>query len=112
MVAGLKSFPTARTDLIVSIGAVHIRLPVRVLVVGQTLPMDSAPVPPDVRCCSKSDHLRRECEMTLSNRTHALQLKASYSITSSAATSSVAGTVRPSAFAALRLMTNSNFVGS
>ena len=32
---------------------------------GQTLPMDSAPVPPDVRCCSKSDHLRRECEMTL-----------------------------------------------
>jgi hypothetical protein len=27
--------------------------------------MDSAPVPPDVRCCSKSDHLRRECEMTL-----------------------------------------------
>jgi hypothetical protein len=64
MVAGLKSFPTARTDLIVSIGAVHIRLPVRVLVVGQTLPMDSAPVPPDVRCCAKSDHSRRECEMT------------------------------------------------
>ena len=27
--------------------------------------MDSAPVPPDVRCCSKSDRLRRECEMTL-----------------------------------------------
>jgi hypothetical protein len=32
---------------------------------GQTLLMDSAPVPPDVRCCSKSDHLRRECEMML-----------------------------------------------
>ena len=32
---------------------------------GQTLPMVSARVPPDVRCCSKSDHLRRECEMTL-----------------------------------------------
>src|SRR5580693_8056089 len=32
--------------------------------VGQTLPMDSAPVPPDVRCCAKSDHSRRECEMT------------------------------------------------
>jgi hypothetical protein len=31
----------------------------------KTLPMDSAPVPPDVRCCSKSDHSRRECEMTL-----------------------------------------------
>ena len=31
---------------------------------GQTLPMDSAPVPPDVRCCSKGDHSRRECEMT------------------------------------------------
>ena len=38
---------------------------------GQTLPMDSAPVPPDVRCCSKSDHLRHECEMTLrANRRH------------------------------------------
>jgi hypothetical protein len=32
---------------------------------GQTLPTDFAPLPPDVRCCSKSDHLRRECEMTL-----------------------------------------------
>jgi hypothetical protein len=31
---------------------------------GQTLPMNSAPVPPDVRCCAKSDHSRRECEMT------------------------------------------------
>ena len=31
---------------------------------GQTLPMDFAPLPPDVRCCSKSDHSRRECEMT------------------------------------------------
>ena len=27
-------------------------------------PMDFAPLPPDVRCCSKSDHSRRECEMT------------------------------------------------
>jgi hypothetical protein len=34
-----------------------------------------------------------------------------YSITSSAATSSVCGTVRPSAFAVLRLMTKSNLVG-
>ena len=34
-----------------------------------------------------------------------------HSITSSAATSRVAGTVRPSAFAALRLITSSNLVG-
>ena len=34
-----------------------------------------------------------------------------YSITSSAATSKVCGTVRPSAFAVLRLMTKSNLVG-
>jgi hypothetical protein len=33
-------------------------------VMGQMLPMDFAPLPPDVRCCSKSDHSRRECEMT------------------------------------------------
>jgi len=36
----------------------------------------------------------------------------SYSITSSARASSVGGTVRPSAFAVLRLMTISNFVGA
>jgi len=36
----------------------------------------------------------------------------SYSISSSAATSSVCGTVRPSALAVLRLMTRSNLVGS
>src|SRR5262245_35747796 len=34
-----------------------------------------------------------------------------YSITSSARVSNVDGTVRPSAFALLRLMTSSNFVG-
>jgi hypothetical protein len=35
-----------------------------------------------------------------------------YSITSLAATCNVSGTVRPSAFAALRLITSSNLVGS
>ena len=35
-----------------------------------------------------------------------------YSITSSAVASSVGGTARPSAFAVLRLMTSSNFVGA
>jgi hypothetical protein len=34
--------------------------------VGQTLPMGYARVPPDVRYCSKSDHSRRDCEMTRS----------------------------------------------
>src|SRR5438128_4143351 len=41
-----------------------------------------------------------------------LLARAPHSITSSAAASSVGGTVRPSAFAILRLMTSSNFVGS
>jgi Luciferase-like monooxygenase len=44
-------------------------------------------------------------------QTHALQQKASYSITSSARASKEGGTVRPSALAVLRLITNSNLVG-
>src|SRR5262249_31105329 len=39
------------------------------------------------------------------------EFAAPHSITSSAATSRLSGTVRPSAFAVLRLMTNSYFVG-
>ena len=38
-------------------------------------------------------------------------MRCSYSITSSARVSSAGGTVRPSALAVLRLITNSNFVG-
>jgi hypothetical protein len=50
------------------------------------------------------------------NPTHAPQQSAravvvSYSITSSARASSVCGTVRPSAFAVVRLITRSNLVG-
>jgi hypothetical protein len=45
------------------------------------------------------------------NLTSALQRTASYSTTSSAMASSVFGTVRPSAFAVLRLMISSNLVG-
>src|SRR4029077_5255266 len=41
----------------------------------------------------------------------ALLARAPHSITSLASASSVGGTVRPSAFAVLRLMTSSNFVG-
>src|SRR5215831_1929608 len=43
-------------------------------------------------------------------RTHAPQQQNLYSITSSAATSNVCGTLRPSVLAVLRLMTNSNLV--
>src|SRR5262245_13035402 len=39
------------------------------------------------------------------------EIAAVHSMTSSAATSSVCGTVRPSAFAVVRLMTRSNLVG-
>ena len=45
-------------------------------------------------------------------RTHAPQQHACYSITSSARARSVAGISRPSAFAVLRLMTNSYLVGA
>src|SRR5262245_44872969 len=45
-------------------------------------------------------------------RTHAPQQKDGYSITSSARASSVGGTVRPSCFAVLRLITSSYFVGA
>jgi hypothetical protein len=44
--------------------------------------------------------------------THALQQRASYSITSSARAMSVGGTWRPSALAVFRLITNSNFIGA
>ena len=44
--------------------------------------------------------------------TYALQQSAAYSITSSALARSDGGTVRPSALAVLRFMTNSNLVGA
>ena len=44
-------------------------------------------------------------------RRNKLKVPKGHSITSSAATSRVCGTVRPSAFAVLRLMTKSNLVG-
>jgi hypothetical protein len=42
---------------------------------------------------------------------HAVRGRQSYSITSSAATSSLSGTLRPSTLAVVRLMTRSNLVG-
>jgi hypothetical protein len=42
---------------------------------------------------------------------HAMRGRQSYSITSSAATSSLSGTLRPSTLAVVRLMTRSNLVG-
>ena len=45
-------------------------------------------------------------------KSHALQQRASYSITSSARAMSVGGTWRPSALAVFRLITNSNFIGA
>jgi hypothetical protein len=49
------------------------------------------------------------CNNICQQRTHAPQQN--YSITSSARTSNEGGTVRPSALAVLRLITNSNLVG-
>jgi hypothetical protein len=59
------------------------------------------------------DHLLRRSELPLSPRNgllHRSKIHA-YSITASAATCKVCGTVRPSTFAVLRLITNSNLVG-
>jgi hypothetical protein len=52
---------------------------------------------------------RPRCSRTPEQRD---ELASSHSITSSARASTVAGTSRPSALAILRLMTNSNLVGS
>ena len=51
------------------------------------------------------------CVVKGHKETFALQQRASYSITSSAVASIVCETLRPSAFAVLRLITNSNLVG-
>jgi hypothetical protein len=49
--------------------------------------------------------------LSATNRRTAAQQRSVYSITSSAVASSSGGTVRPSAFAALRLMASTNLVG-
>src|SRR6476619_8538843 len=58
--------------------------------------------------------LRMRCERPRRRRAAEQrdELATPHSITSSARASSVSGTVRPSAFAVLRLMINSNFVGA
>src|SRR6266852_6235099 len=53
----------------------------------------------------------RLCSVECQFRTHALQQRFHHSITSSAATCKVSGTLRPSALAVLKLITNSNLVG-
>jgi hypothetical protein len=65
------------------------------------------PVHPVERTFPEFVGMSQKCQQ----ETHALQQKASYSITSSARTSKEGGTVRPSALAVLRLITNSNLVG-
>jgi hypothetical protein len=67
----------------------------------------------DVRFTPKSRHVRRnyECPLRANSATHAAQ-RSGYSITSSARASSEGGTVMPSTFAVLRLMTSSNLVGT
>src|SRR5258705_13166712 len=68
----------------------------------------------DFRFAPESGHCATEsaCPFRANNGLMHCGKKASYSITSLASASSVGGTVRPSAFAVLRLMTSSNFVGS
>src|SRR5580698_5738010 len=61
----------------------------------------------EVRFLTQNGH-RRSRFAVLHN---IITLRKVYSTTSSAATSSVCGIVRPSSFAVLRLMTNSNLVG-
>src|SRR4051812_410546 len=76
---------------------------------GHSRPMHSAQVRADVRCYSNSDQIADLPRATLrarSGREHVQQgasKTGTYSITSSARTSSDGGTVRPSDFVALRL---------
>src|SRR5262245_47614002 len=66
--------------------------------------MSALPVKADIRRGRRNVRFVHE-------QTHAPQQKQLYSITLSARASSLAGIVRPSALAALRLMTSSSFVG-
>src|ERR1035437_5297801 len=64
-----------------------------------------APHPPELL----RPHRERPCRRRAADKCD--ELTAPHSITSSAVASSVGGTVRPCAFAVLRFMTSSNFVG-
>ena len=80
---------------------------------GHSLPKHSASVPANVRYAPNSDRFWRPGEMSLSANSglmHRSNLQ-HYSITSSAVICIINGTMRPSAFAVLRLMTSSNLVG-
>ena len=66
----------------------------------------SCPLRADRYRNSAPQRIDAECQKA----TYAAQQIALYSITSSAATSRPGGTLRPSAFAVLRLITNSNLV--
>ena len=85
----------------------HSKLGCATSVVGHWRPSHFVPVLNNVRYASDSDHSRYEFELTLWPK-----CDIGYSITSSAATCRVCGTVMPSAFAVLRLITSSNFVGT
>jgi hypothetical protein len=70
------------------------------------------PLLPNKRTFARYRRMSQKCQ----NRPHAPQQTIcadciAYSITSSAAACNVSGTVRPSVFAVLRLMTRSNLVG-
>jgi hypothetical protein len=83
------------------------QLPQRVIRVASAV-RRRLPVFPDQRTSPKSVGMSQRCH----NRTRAPLQTASYSITSSARLTSVCGTVRPRAFAVLRLISSWNFVGS
>src|SRR5438477_12661620 len=80
---------------------------------GHSRPSHFVPVLNNVRYASDSDHSRYESELTLWAIGGLMQCSNwdCYSITSSAATRSVSGTVRSSALAAVRLMTSRYIVG-
>jgi len=67
----------------------------------------------DVRFTPKSRHWNSVAECPLCAKSGHMQCSkfGAYSITSSAATCRVCGTVRPSALAVLRLITKSNLIG-
>ena len=92
----------------------HLRRKKRCPLYPQQRPQKRISAQAHVRFTPKSGHVQRSTSCPLWAKSGLMQCskKHRYSITSSAATSSVFGTVMPSTFAVFRLITSSNLVGA
>src|SRR5262245_809322 len=85
--------------------------------ITEIIPRDECCVPPRCPALSLQHRCELKCQRPIcfgvadEDICHGRPMAQGYSITSSALASSVGGTLRPSVFAVLMLMTNSNLVG-